>query len=189
MGLPSELLRRRPDIREAHYGVAKAAAQVGQARSARFPSISLTAGGGAASGSIKGLTSGDPWVWNAAGALVEPLVAFGKLRRAEQAAVAAYDEAARNYEQTVLTAFADVEKALTAITTCREQAERSRELVESNGRIATMTRALYRSGLSDYLDVIDAERSLYQSQMAHVNLVVQQYINYVTLCKALGGGW
>ena len=189
VGLPSELLRRRPDIREAHYGVAKAAAQAGQARSARFPSISLTAGGGAASGSIKGLTSGDPWVWNAAGALVEPLVAFGKLRRAEQAAVAAYDEAARNYEQTVLTAFADVEKALTAITTCREQTERSRELVESNGRIATMTRALYRSGLSDYLDVIDAERSLYQSQMQLASLVAQQYINYVALCKALGGGW
>ena len=167
VGLPSELLRRRPDIREAHYGVAKAAAQAGQARSARFPSISLTAGGGAASGSIKGLTSGDPWVWNAAGALVEPLVAFGKLRRAEQAAVAAYDEAARNYEQT----------------------ERSRELVESNGRIATMTRALYRSGLSDYLDVIDAERSLYQSQMQLASLVAQQYINYVALCKALGGGW
>lgn len=169
--------------------MAKAAAQAGQARSARFPSISLTAGGGAASGSIKGLTSGGPWAWNAAGALVEPLVAFGKLRRAEQAAVAAYDEAARNYEQTVLTAFADVEKALTAITTCREQTERSRELVESNGRIATMTRALYRSGLSDYLDVIDAERSLYQSQMQLASLVAQQYINYVALCKALGGGW
>ena len=103
--------------------------------------------------------------------------------------MAAYDEAARNYEQTVLTAFADVEKALTAITTCREQTERSRELVESNGRIATMTRALYRSGLSDYLDVIDAERSLYQSQMQLASLVAQQYINYVALCKALGGGW
>ena len=167
----------------------RAVGEAGRTRSARFPSISLTAGGGAASGSIKGLTSGDPWVWNAAGALVEPLVAFGKLRRAEQAAVAAYDQAARNYEQTVLTAFADVEKALTAITTCREQTERSRELVESNGRIATMTRALYRSGLSDYLDVIDAERSLYQSQMQLASLVAQQYINYVALCKALGGGW
>ena len=95
----------------------------------------------------------------------------------------------KTYEQTVLTAFADVEKALVAIATYRSQTERTGELVLSNDRIATMTRALYRSGLSDYLDVIDAERSLYQSQMSHVNLVVQQYINYVTLCKALGGGW
>lgn len=82
-----------------------------------------------------------------------------------------------------------MEKALVAIATYRSQTERTGELVLSNDRIATMTRALYRSGLSDYLDVIDAERSLYQSQMSHVNLVVQQYINYVTLCKALGGGW
>ena len=76
-----------------------------------------------------------------------------------------------------------------AIATYRSQTERTGELVLANDRIATMTRALYRSGLSDYLDVIDAERSLYQSQMSHVNLVAQQYINYVTLCKALGGGW
>ena len=76
-----------------------------------------------------------------------------------------------------------------AITTYREQTGRTGELVFSNDRIATMTRALYRSGLSDYLDVIDAERSLYQTQMELVNLVAQQYINYVTLCKALGGGW
>ena len=100
-----------------------------------------------------------------------------------------YTQAAKTYEQTLLTAFADVEKALVAIATYRTQTERSCELVVSNDRIATMTQALYRSGLSDYLDVIDAERSLYQSQMELVNIVAQQYINYVNLCKALGGGW
>ena len=189
VGLPSELLRRRPDIREAHYTMMQAAAQAGQARSARFPSISLTAKGGVASNSIKGLTSANPWAWEALGSVAEPIFGFGRLRRAEQAAMAAYTQSAKTYEQTVLTAFADVEKALTAITTYRRQAERCGELVLSNDRIATMTRALYRSGLSDYLDVIDAERSLYQSQMQLVNLVAQQYINYVTLCKALGGGF
>ena len=80
-------------------------------------------------------------------------------------------------------------QALVAIATYRTQTERSCELVVSNDRIATMTQALYRSGLSDYLDVIDAERSLYQSQMELVNIAAQQYINYVNLCKALGGGW
>lgn len=189
VGLPSELLKRRPDIREAHFNMLQAAAQAGQARSARFPSISLTAKGGVASSSIKGLTAANPWAWDALGSVAEPIFGFGKLRNAERAAMAAYTQSAKTYEQTVLTAFADVEKALVAITTYRSQTERTGELVLSNDRIATMTRALYRSGLSDYLDVIDAERSLYQSQMAHVNLVVQQYINYVTLCKALGGGW
>ena len=100
-----------------------------------------------------------------------------------------YTQSALTYEQTVLTAFSDVEQALVAITTYRRQTERYGELVLANDRIAAMTQALCTSGLSDYLDVIDAERSLYQSQMSHVNLVVQQYINYVTLCKALGGGW
>ena len=189
VGLPSELLKRRPDIRQAHFNMLQAAAQAGQARSARFPSISLTAKGGVASSSIKSLTAANPWAWDALGSVAEPIFGFGKLRNAERAAMAAYTQSAKTYEQTVLTAFADVEKALVAIATYRSQTERTGELVLSNDRIATMTRALYRSGLSDYLDVIDAERSLYQSQMSHVNLVVQQYINYVTLCKALGGGW
>ena len=189
VGLPSELLKRRPDIRQAHFNMLQAAAQAGQARSARFPSISLTAKVGVASSSIKGLTAANPWAWDALGSVAEPIFGFGKLRNAERAAMAAYTQSAKTYEQTVLTAFADVEKALVAIATYRSQTERTGELVLSNDRIATMTRALYRSGLSDYLDVIDAERSLYQSQMSHVNLVVQQYINYVTLCKALGGGW
>ena len=189
VGLPSELLKRRPDIMEARYNMLQAAANAGVARGARFPSIALTAKGGIASNSIKGLTAANPWAWDALGSLTQPLFAFGKLRRSELAAMERYTQAAKSYEQTVLTAFADVEKALVAIATYRTQAERSCELVVSNDRIATMTQALYRSGLSDYLDVIDAQRSLYQSQMGLVNLVAQQYINYVNLCKALGGGW
>lgn len=189
VGLPSQLLERRPDIMEAHYNLLEAAANAGVARGARFPSIALTAKGGIASNSIKGLTAANPWAWDALGSLTQPVFAFGKLRRAEQAAMERYTQAAKTYEQTVLTAFSDVEQALVAITTYRGQTERYCELVLSNDRIATMTQALYRSGLSDYLDVIDAERSLYQSQMQLVNLVAQQYINYVNLCKALGGGW
>ena len=91
--------------------------------------------------------------------------------------------------QTPPAALRDPAQALVAIATYRRQTERYGELVLANDRIAAMTQALYRSGLSDYLDVIDAQRSLYQSQMEFVNLVAQQYINYVNLCKALGGGW
>ena len=189
VGLPSELLERRPDIMQARYDMLAAAAEVGIARGNRFPSIALTAKGGIASNSIKGLTSANPWAWDALGSLTLPVFNFGRLRRAEQAAMERYTQSALTYEQTVLTAFSDVEQALVAITTYRRQTERYGELVLANDRIAAMTQALYRSGLSDYLDVIDAQRSLYQSQMEFVNLVAQQYINYVNLCKALGGGW
>ena len=189
VGLPSELLERRPDIMQARYDMLAAAAEVGVARGNRFPSIALTAKGGGASNSIKGLTSANPWAWDALGSLTLPVFNFGRLRRAEQAAMERYTQSALTYEQTVLTAFSDVEQALVAITTYRRQTERYGELVLANDRIAAMTQALYRSGLSDYLDVIDAQRSLYQSQMEFVNLVAQQYINYVNLCKALGGGW
>ncbi len=188
-GLPSELLERRPDIRQARYTWMQAAGQAGSARSARFPSIPLTAKGGIASASIKDLTAANPWSWEALASLTQPLFAFGKLKRAEQAAVEAYNQAARNYEQTVLEAFSEVEQALVAVTTAREQTARSRQLVAANDTIAALTRQLYRSGLSDYLDVIDAERELYSSQMQLVNLTAQQYINYITLIKALGGGW
>ena len=104
-------------------------------------------------------------------------------------AVEAYQQAAYSYEQTLLTAFSEVEKALSQISSNREQIDRYGELVASYRQIVTMAHALYRNGMVDYLDVIDAERTLYSSQMQYVNLVAQQYINYVSLCKALGGGW
>lgn len=189
VGLPSELLARRPDVMQSRAEVREAAANAGTARSARFPAIALTAKGGVAAASLKGLTAANPWAWEAAGSLVEPIFAFGRLKRREQAAIARYDQAARNYEQTVLTALADVEKALVAIETYRTEALHYGELVAANDRIARMTQALFRSGFSDYLDVIDAQRSLYASQMQLVNLLAQQHINYVNLFKALGGGW
>ena len=93
------------------------------------------------------------------------------------------------YEQTVIEAFADVEKALVSIETYRKQATRQAQLVLANSRISEMNRELYRNGMSAYLDVIDAERELYASQMQFVEIAVQQYVNYVGLYKALGGGW
>lgn len=189
VGLPSALLERRPDVMQSYYAMRQAAYEVGIARSARFPSISLTGKGGLASTTVKGLVTGDPWAWEAIGSLTQPIFAFGRLRRREEAAKESYTQSVYQYEQTVIEAFADVEQALTDITTYRRQAERTAELVEANRRATQMTQALYASGMSDYLSVIDAERSLYESQMELANLTAQQYIAYVSLCKALGGGW
>ncbi len=189
VGIPSDLLARRPDLMENRYTLLAAAAEVGVARSARFPSIGLTAKGGVASASLKGLTSSNPWSWNAAGSITAPIFAFGKLKRSEQAAMARYEQAARQYEQAVLSAFSEVETVLDAIETYRRQTARYSKLVAVNERIDEMTQALYRSGLADYFDVLNTQRDLYNSQMQLANLVAQQYINYVDLCKALGGGF
>lgn len=188
-GLPSELLTRRPDLLQARYTMEAAAHEVGVARAARFPSISLTGRGGIVSQTLRGLTSGAPWAWSAVGSLTQPLFAFGNLRRKEQIARENYFQSAQSYEQSVIEALAEVEQALTAVNSYRLQTQRTAQLVEANQRIAQMNRSLYLSGLSDYLAVIDAERSLYESQMEWVNLSVERYLAWIGLCKALGGGW
>lgn len=189
VGIPSELLQRRPDILQARYALDVAAAKAGLARVDRFPSISLIAKGGIGANSIKGLTSSNPAVWTITAGLAQPIYNFSGLRRAEQIAIESYNQAALNYEQTVLTAMADVEQTLSAIEANRIETERNTELVISYRSILEMAYALYRNGMADYLDVIDAERTLYTAQMTLVGLIAAQYTNYVTLCKALGGGW
>lgn len=118
---------------------------------------------------------------------MQPIFNFGKLKRQEQVARERYYQSVFAYEETVLEALGDVEKSLLDIATYRSQAENYARLLRANIEIATMTNSLYRNGMSAYLDVIDAERNMYQSQMEYVNLVAQQYINYVNLFKALGG--
>ncbi len=189
VGLPSQLLTRRPDVMEAAAAQAEAAARVGLARSARFPSIVLTGSGGVISASLKGIVSGDPWGWAVAGTIAQPIFAFGKLKRQERMARRAYQQSVLAYEQAALTAFAEVEDALLSVATYREQTDYYVQLVDANVEIARMTAELYRSGMTAYLDVIDAERNMYASQMEYVNLIAQQYLSYIDLFKALGGGW
>jgi len=189
VGLPSDLLSRRPDVMKALYEADRAAARVGLARAARFPSVSLTAAGGVLSSSLRGLTSGDPWTWSIGGNLVQPVFAFGKLKRQEQVARENYYEALFAYEQSILQAVSDVESALAGISTRRTEIEWNKRLVAANAETAFKTQALYRSGMSDYLDVIDAERSWYESELGLVELAAEQYIGYISLFKALGGGW
>ncbi len=186
---PSDILHRRPDIMQAYYTMREAAARVGVARSARFPSLSLPRTGGTATNDIAELFSGGSWVASVLLTLSQPIYNFGRLKRAELAAREAYRQSLLAYEKCYIEALAEVEESLVAISTFRQQIASCKELVRANGDIAHMNRQLYASGLSDYLNVIDAERELYASQMQFENLVAQQYINYINLCKALGGGW
>ena len=189
IGVPSDILHRRPDVMSAYYTMQQSAAAVGLARSARLPSITISLYGGAATDNVSKLFSSKGWVADALASLAQPIYNFGGLRRRELAAREAYRQSLLVYEQSYIEALSDVESALVAITTSREELLRYAGLVKSYRNIAVMTYALYRNGLSGYLDVIDAERSLYSSQMQFENLVAQQYINYINLCKALGGGY
>ncbi len=189
IGVPSDILHRRPDIMSAYYSMQQAAANVGLARSARLPSVTLTLFGGTATDKVSQLFSSKGWVADAMASIAQPIFNFGGLRRRELATREAYRQSLLAYEQSYIEALSDVESALVAITSSREELLRYAGLVKSYRNIAIMTYALYRNGLSGYLDVIDAERSLYTSQMQFENLVAQQYINYINLCKALGGGY
>ena len=188
VGVPSDILHRRPDVMSAYYTMQESAAKVGLARSARLPSVTLSLYGGTAAEKLSSLFSSKGWVADALASLAQPIYNFGGLRRRELAAREAYRQSLLAYEQSYIEALSDVESALVAITTSREELLRYAGLVKSYRSIAIKTYALYRNGLSGYLDVIDAERSLYSSQMQFENLVAQQYINYINLCKALGGG-
>ena len=149
----------------------------------------MTLTGGIASDKLKELFTGMPFVWGATRSVTQPLFSFGRLKRNEELARKDYQQSVANYRQTMIEALADVESALVAITTYEAQTERCAALVMANANAAQMTRALYDSGLSNYFDLMDAERTLYTSQQQLIALVAQQYINYVTLFKALGGGF
>ena len=189
VGLPSSLLERRPDVLEAYYGVEQAAAQVNVERVARFPTLSLTASGGVLSSTIEGLTSSNPLSWSAAAHLLQPIYAFGRLKRNELSAREDYYQAVRQYEQSILQAFADVSDALSQISTYAREVERYAAMLESDRRIYELAKALYSNGMNSYTDLVDAERTLYDSQMSYAEVRAQQYVAYVNLFKALGGGW
>lgn len=188
-GVPSDLLYRRPDIMSNYAQLVSAAASAKLARAERFPSLNLTGDGGVVSKDISTLFASGSWVWELLLSLSQPIYQFGALKSRERVAVEQYNQSLINYRQSFLEALVEVEKSLVAISTYREQLKRYRALVASNDTINRLTNSLYLNGLSAYLDVIDSERTLYNSQMEYSNLIADQYINYINLCKALGGGW
>ncbi|MFR9522299.1 MAG: TolC family protein, partial [Rikenellaceae bacterium] len=145
--------------------------------------------GGVYATSLEGLTSGNPLFWSGTAELIAPIFSWGALKRKEQIARSAYEATAAEYEQSILEALSDVESALVSIEKYGSEAIATAALVLANTKIAQNTTALYTSGMGDYLSVIDAERELYASQISLIEIVAQQYINYVDLFKALGGGW
>lgn len=188
-GLPSSLLDRRPDIREAYYQVAAATAEVGVAIANRYPTVTLTGDGGVFSSTLKGLFHGNPFGWSAALAITEPIFAWGRNKRAVEVAQEQYKQSVLNYEQSVITALGEVESALEGISTYRSQVHRYRELLRATRATQMLTQELYRNGSNTYLDVLDAERELFSTQISFSEVLAAQLAEYVSLYKALGGGW
>jgi len=187
-GLPSDLLVARPDIVGAEEQLRAARANVGAARAAFFPSISLTGNLGFASGSLDGLFGSNGLTWSFGPTISLPIFDFGRNKGNLTVAEARENIAVATYEKTVQTAFREVADALAGRRYLAEQVEAQERGTLAQRRIADLARKRYREGVSTYLEVLDAERNLFASEQALIELRRAQVDNLVTLYVALGGG-
>ncbi len=188
-GLPCDLLERRSDIKEAYYNVQAAYAEVGVAIANRFPSLTLTGEGGLISSTIGTLFSNKPFGWSASAEITQPIFAFGRNKRAVQIAEEKKWQSILEYEENVLTALSEVENALLGIEALRVKIREQEELVADNSVYQQLTSELYELGENDYLTVLDAQREYFSSQLDYASLLSSELQGYVTLYKALGGGF
>jgi NodT family efflux transporter outer membrane factor (OMF) lipoprotein len=188
-GLPSDLLERRPDVAEAERRVAAANARIGVARTAYFPDLSLTGGGGYLSSSLTNLLAGPSSQWFLAALLAVPVFQGGRIKANYQFAQGVYREAVDNYRQQVLTAFQQVEDALSDLRVLEEQGRAQDTAVRSSQRTVNISTARYKEGLAEYLEVLSAENTLLQNQRLSTGIVGMRLVATVQLIDALGGGW
>ena len=189
VGVPSQLLERRPDIAAAERRAAEANEQIGIARAAFFPTLLLTATGGFESGSIVNWLSWPSRLWAVGPSVAETIFDAGRRRAASDSAAASYDEAVANYRQTVLTAFQQVEDNLSTLRVLEEQAKAQRVAVAAAEQSLELSLNLYKGGLVTYLQVISAQSIALQNQYTEVDILRRQMDASVVLIKALGGGW
>jgi outer membrane protein, multidrug efflux system len=188
-GLPSQLLERRPDIRQAEQQLVAAYAGVGVAKAQFFPQIPLTATAGFESIELSTLLTGPASMWQVALGLTQPIFTGGRLRSNLAAAKAIQNETRITYEATVQQAFADVENALIAYAKTRAQLAEQRSLVDSAAAALRLANLRYVDGVATYLDVLDSERQLFSAEMSEAQTQGTVLLSLVQLYKALGGGW
>ncbi|MGE4482090.1 efflux transporter outer membrane subunit [Acidocella sp.] len=188
-GLPSDLLTRRPDIRAAEHLLLAANANIGAARAAFFPSISLTASGGVASNSLSSLFDGGQGSWMFEPQITVPIFTAGaNIANLDIAKIEKRIEIA-NYEKAIQSAFHDVSDALTARQTYDDQVSAQTDLVAADSRYYQLADMRFKAGIDNYLNVLVAQDSLLSARLTLVSLKLVQQQNEITLYKALGGGW
>jgi len=188
-GLPSDLLLVRPDIVAAEEQLRSARANIGAARAAFFPTISLTGNAGLSSGSLDGLFSGDSLGWSFGPSISLPIFDWGGREASLDLAQALEVEQVANYDRTVQIAFREVSDALAGREYLAEQLDTLRRAVTAQERIARIARLRYREGVGSYLEVLDAERNLFSAQQQLLTTQRAWLQNRATLFVALGGGF
>lgn len=188
-GLPSDLLQRRPDILEAEHLLKAANANIGAARAAFFPRISLTANAGSLSPDLSGLFSGGSGTWLLQPQISLPIFNAGSLRASLDYSKVQKDISVARYEKTIQTAFQEVADGLAARQTYHRQLQAQRDLVEANQDYYRLAERRYRVGIDSNLTFLDAQRSLFSAQQELIINRLAQLASEVNLYKALGGGW
>jgi len=188
-GLPSTLLERRPDIRAAEQDLIAANAEIGVARAAYFPTLSLSGALGGTSAQLSSLFSGPHSSWNLAPQVTQPIFTAGRLKSTVKLAEAERERTLIQYEKTIQTAFTEVSDALIAHQRVRESREQQGALVDALGDRLRLAYLRYRGGVDTQLNALDADRDLFQAQLDLARLRLDEILSIVQLYKALGGGW
>jgi NodT family efflux transporter outer membrane factor (OMF) lipoprotein len=189
LALPSQLLERRPDIAAAERRAAAANAQIGVARAAWFPTLSLAASGGYASNSFSKLFEVPNRFWSLGPDLAGTLIDFGARHYQVRAAIASYDESVATYRQAVLSAFQDVEDNLAALKVLAEESTAERAAADAAAETLTIVENQYKAGTVDYLNVVSAQNASLSAERAWRDITNRSLAASVALLKALGGGW
>ncbi len=188
-GLPSALLEQRPDLRAAEQRIVEANARIGEARALYFPRIALTGDYGYASKSLSDLFTGPARVWQGAAGFTVPIFDAGRISATVDLAHAQQEEAILRYQQSVQQAFREVDDALVAYRKTRESRDAQVRLVEAAQRAFTAADKRYLHGVSSYLEVLDAQRELFNAELALTRTQLGELVAVVQLYRALGGGW
>jgi NodT family efflux transporter outer membrane factor (OMF) lipoprotein len=189
VGVPSQLLERRPDIAAAERTMAEANALIGVGKAAYYPTISLTADVGTQSSDLARLFTWPARFWSFGGSASETLYDGGARRAMLQQYEAQYDGDVASYRQTVLTAFREVEDYLAASRILATQAQQEREAVGFAVQYRDIALARYQTGVDTYLNVLTAQNTLLSNQITQANVHISQMTSSVQLIAALGGGW
>ncbi len=187
VGIPSDVLKRRPDVREAEYALKGAMANVGYSWADRFPRFVIGFEGGLENNGFDGFLKA-PFTYMI-GELTSPIFSFGMKKARYKAALEAYDAERFRYEEKVLQAFREVNDAIAAYMAEKENAALMESLKAASRKYVDLARFQYMNGQIDYLDVLDAQRSYFNAEIDYSNAVRDRYLALIVLYKALGGGW
>jgi multidrug efflux system outer membrane protein len=188
-GLPSELLERRPDIQEAEQDLRAANAQIGVAKAAYFPELSLSGVLGGQSTQLSSLLAGPNTIWSLVPQVSQPVFTAGRLKSGVRMAAAQRERALVQYEKTIQTAFSEVSNGLIAHQRVRESRERQEALVVALQDRVRLAYIRYRGGVDTQLDALDADRDLFQAELDLAQIRLNESLTVVQLYKSLGGGW